>query len=175
MSLTDGRLFVFDGVQAAPWAGQQQLNFRGRLSTLRTLADGNVALAASGEGLFILSPEGALLLSLTTPQFLRAQPLILYEDAGNTRRIIDKWFARASEPAKPVMALGSVEAIKRLVAARLGCSVLPALATEAEVAAGTLAAMPLSPALDRRLGLVIRHDKRLTRGLRELIAGLPSD
>lgn len=75
VSLFDGRLFVFDGEQAAPWAGQSQLNIKGRLSALRSLADGNVALAASGEGVFILSPDGALVSSLTTPQFHRVSSI----------------------------------------------------------------------------------------------------
>lgn len=71
VSLTDGRLFVFDGERATPWAGQSHINVRGRLSALRSLADGNVALAASGEGVFVFSPDGTLLSSLTTPQFHR--------------------------------------------------------------------------------------------------------
>jgi signal transduction histidine kinase len=75
VSLTDGRLFVFDGEQAVPWAGQSQLNIKGRLSALRSLADGNVALSASGEGVFIFSPDGALLSSLTTPQFHRVSSI----------------------------------------------------------------------------------------------------
>jgi hypothetical protein len=35
-----------------------------------------------------------------------------------------------------------------------------------------LAVHPLSPRLSRRLGLVLRRDKPLTRGLRETIAAL---
>ena len=75
VSLVDGRLFVFDGEQATPWAGQNQINVRGRLSALRSLADGNVALAASGEGVFVLSPGGELISSLTTPQFHRVSSI----------------------------------------------------------------------------------------------------
>lgn len=71
VALTDGRLFVFDGRQASPWPGEARLNLRGRLSALRSLGDGNVALAANGEGVFVASPAGELLASLTAPQFHR--------------------------------------------------------------------------------------------------------
>ena len=55
-----------------------------------------------------------------TPAALADQPLLLYEAGGNTRQIIDRWFARGGRSPKPVMELGSVEAIKQLVGAGLG-------------------------------------------------------
>lgn len=79
LSLTDGRLFVFDGQQATPWPGQRHVDARGRLSALRGLADGNVALAVSGEGVFILSPDGELVSALTTPQFHRVASIASHE------------------------------------------------------------------------------------------------
>ncbi|WP_026868647.1 LysR family transcriptional regulator [Inquilinus limosus] len=104
-----------------------------------------------------------------TPAALAARPVVLYEPGGHTRRIVDDWFARAGISPKPVMELGSVEAIKELVGAGLGCAVLPSMAVEQ--AAG-LVTHPLSPRLYRRLGLVLRRDKPLSRGLRETVAAL---
>lgn len=69
LSLADGRLLVFDGQEVTPWPGQSAGNLRGRITALRTLADGNIAVALNGQGVFVLSPESRLLSSLTTPQF----------------------------------------------------------------------------------------------------------
>ncbi|MFE0753812.1 LysR family transcriptional regulator [Inquilinus sp. NPDC058860] len=104
-----------------------------------------------------------------TPASLAGRPMVAYEPGGHTRRIVDDWFARAGISLKPVMELGSVEAIKELVGAGLGCAILPSMAVEH---APGLIVHPLSPRLHRRLGLVLRRDKPLARGLRETIAAL---
>ncbi|HYM72523.1 MAG TPA: LysR family transcriptional regulator [Stellaceae bacterium] len=104
-----------------------------------------------------------------SPGALAALPLLLYEPGGNARRVIDHWFGRAGIAVKPVMELGSIEAIKQLVAAGLGCGLLPRLA----VGEGSgIAARSLSPLLNREIGLVLRRDKVPDRGLRELVRGL---
>lgn len=69
LSLGDGRLLVFDGQNVTPWAVQTGSDLQGRISALRTLADGNIAVAINGKGVLVLSPEGRLLSSLTTPQY----------------------------------------------------------------------------------------------------------
>lgn len=107
-----------------------------------------------------------------TPETLIARPLVVYDSDGHTRRIIDDWFLRAGFSVKPVMELGNVEAIKELVAAGLGCSVLPRLCVAGSRQRATLDARSLSPRLRRSLGLVLRRDKTLDRGLRELIRAL---
>jgi hypothetical protein len=60
---------------------------------------------------------------------------------------------------KPVMELGSAEAIKRLVGVGLGRSILPEISVRAEAASGELVVRRLAPALIRTLGLVQRRDK----------------
>ncbi|MGH7066402.1 MAG: LysR family transcriptional regulator substrate-binding protein, partial [Acetobacteraceae bacterium] len=97
-------------------------------------------------------------------------PLILYERGSHTRALIDAWFHRARVTTRPTMELGSVEAIKVLVAGGLGASILPeaALATPPP---GTRAA-PLRPPLKRRLGIVMRHEKVMDRALRRLLEEL---
>lgn len=99
--------------------------------------------------------------------FLQQKVMMLY-DGGNTRETTDGWFAAAGLKAEPVMEFGSVEAIKELVAAGLGWSILPSLALRRD-RAGYLATSPVKPRLVRQLGIVMRRDKHLTRGLREVV------
>jgi DNA-binding transcriptional LysR family regulator len=63
------------------------------------------------------------------------------------------------------MSLGSVEAIKAIVAAGLGCGILPAMAVREEKRM-EFVVRPLTPRLHRTLGVVIRRDKSLTKGLK---------
>lgn len=100
---------------------------------------------------------------------LAALPLILYESGSGTRSMIDAWFRQAGLVPRPVMALGSVEAIKVLVAGGHGCSILPALAVAgAQGGVQGAAVLPLEPPLSRGLALVTRQDKVLDRALRSL-------
>ncbi|MBS4045170.1 MAG: LysR family transcriptional regulator [Alphaproteobacteria bacterium] len=107
-----------------------------------------------------------------TPAALRTQPLVIPEPGGNTRSLIDGWFATAGFTPKPGMELDSVEAIKQLVGAGLGCSVLPGMALTTPEARRGLEVRALKPKLTRQLALVLRRDKPLSRGLRETIAAL---
>jgi DNA-binding transcriptional LysR family regulator len=104
--------------------------------------------------------------------FLSGEPLLFHDTGSNTRRLTDDWFSASGKAPRPLMELGSVEAIKRLVSAGLGWSVLPKLAVAEDEAAGNLAVHSLSPRLFRTLGAAIRQDKRLGRGLRELVEAL---
>lgn len=106
-----------------------------------------------------------------TPAALARLPLVLYETAGHTRRVVDAWFARAGVRLTPVMELGSVEAIKELVAAGLGCAVLPGMAIR-KVERLPIVARPLVPRLQRKLALVVRRDKVISRGLREVMTAI---
>lgn len=116
-----------------------------------------------------LVPPGAKSVSAAD---LGRLPLILYEAGGSTRSIIDAWFRRSGQVPRPVMELGSVEAIKVLVGSGRGCSVLPALAL-GEVAGGVVA-LPLRPALSRGLAVVLRREKILDRALRAMLDELTS-
>ena len=74
--------------------------------------------------------------------------------------------------ATPLMSLGSVEAIKEMVRAGLGCAILPRMAVPARAEQHDLIVRSLSPKLYRRLAVVIRRDKRLDRGLRQTLSAL---
>jgi DNA-binding transcriptional LysR family regulator len=119
----------------------------------------------------IFPPGTTPLPARVTAEFLAGRPLVLYEAGGHARRVIDDWFVRAGVAVKPVMELGSVEAIKKLVGAGMGCAVLPQLSV-AERSGEKLVARPLSPRLHRKLALVLRRDKQLDRGLRAFLKTL---
>ncbi|CAB3707069.1 LysR family transcriptional regulator [Achromobacter marplatensis] len=105
---------------------------------------------------------------VVTPQSLAGLPLVLFEPGARTRRLVDDWFEAAGLAAKPVMELGSTEAMKEIVAAGLGCAVLPKLAVSGAGQRDALAVRSLTPRLSRDLALVLRRDKPLSRGLRHL-------
>jgi len=106
-----------------------------------------------------------------TPAQAAARALILFEPGTNTRKLADAWLRQGGKANRPAMELGSVEAIKEMVRAGLGCSIVPRMAVRPGDDA-TLQVRPLRPALSRELGLVVRHDKPLTRGMAVLADAL---
>ena len=108
------------------------------------------------------------------PAQLAALPLILYESGGATRGLVDAWFRRAGLAPRPIMELGSVEAIKVLVESGLGATILPRTALAAADAGvpGGMAVRPLRPAAARTLAVVLRRDKLRDRGLRACLEEL---
>lgn len=106
--------------------------------------------------------------AVVTPQTLALRPLVLFEPGARTRRLVDDWFEAAGVAAKPVMELGSTEAMKEIVAAGLGCAVLPKLAVTGEGQRDALVVRSLTPRLSRDLAIVLRRDKPLSHGLRHL-------
>ncbi|MGE3065991.1 MAG: LysR family transcriptional regulator [Hyphomicrobiaceae bacterium] len=131
----------------------------GRMFDVTPLFDDEVVL---------LAPKGDPLPERITAAALAARPLVLYESGAHTRKAIDTWFAKSGRAAKPIMELGNVEAIKEIVGAGLGWGMVPALA--APQGKSGLVSRSLTPRLARRLGLVLRRDKPLHRGLRETVA-----
>jgi DNA-binding transcriptional LysR family regulator len=107
-----------------------------------------------------------------TPVALSRQKLILYEPGSHTRTIIDRWFAAGGIAPRPVMELGSVEAIKEMVGAGMGCAVLPSMAVQPGIRQLAIVARHLTPPLFRGRGIVVRRDKIRHRGLREIVKAL---
>lgn len=118
-----------------------------------------------------IAPAGTALPDTMTAETLAQRPLILYEPGANTRRLTDEWLAAAGTTVKPVMALGSVDAIKEMVAVGLGAALVPEIALRA-ADRERLVVRQVAPPLSRRFALVLRRDKRLDRALRETIAAL---
>lgn len=117
----------------------------------------------------LIGSPGMNLPSEATARAVADLPLLLFEPGGNTRRLSDEWFAQEGLSPKPVMSLGSVEAIKELVKAGLGYSILPEMAVRNDK---TFASAPLSPPLSRTLAIVVRRDKPLNRGLKAVMRAL---
>ena len=143
---------------------------------------GLVTLPAGGRSLevtpvcddeFVLvAPRDMVLPARLTAAVLARLPVMAYEPGGNTRRLVDDWFARSGITLQPVMSLGNDEAIKAMVAAGLGCAVLTAMPAGRERRSGALQVRSLSPRLHRTLAIVVRRDKKLHRVLGETIAAL---
>lgn len=91
-------------------------------------------------------------------------PLILMEEGANLRTYVDRLFASASIEKRVTMELDNVEAIKKMIEARLGISLLPLVSVEVEVAAGRLVTLPLmeEPNEHRSIVAIHRRDKYLS-------------
>ncbi|MDU2783924.1 MAG: LysR family transcriptional regulator substrate-binding protein, partial [Enterobacter sp.] len=121
------------------------------------------------EFVFIASREQQAAFRDFTPAALHVHPLIAFESCSGTRALIDGWFAAQGLAIAPVMQLGSIEAIKRMVRAGLGYSIVPRMAVEQEVDREGLCMMSLMPMLQRQLAVVMRQDKILSKGIAALI------
>ena len=124
------------------------------------------------EFVFVASADAILPETDISPDDLKGRPLILYEAGGHTRTLVDRWLANAGVSISPVMDLGSVEAIKGLVGAGLGCAILPKSGVGSNPGQSGLSNRPLSPVLKRELAVVVRNDKPRHKGLREMEAAL---
>ncbi|HDG1711286.1 TPA: LysR family transcriptional regulator [Kluyvera ascorbata] len=137
---------------------------------------GLVTLPASGRGLDITAVlrEEFVFISASaqaelSPEALQNLPLIAFEAGSGTRTLIDGWFQQAGFQVTPVMQLGSIEAIKRMVAAGLGYSIIPRMAVARRYDSEGLHVQSLSPLLYRQLGVVLRQDKIRSKGITEVI------
>lgn len=104
-----------------------------------------------------------------TPDSLHTLQLIAFESGSGTRALIDGWFQASGLQPEPVMQLGSIEAIKRMVRAGLGYSIVPRMAVEQAADREGLRVMSLTPVLHRQLAIVMRQDKILSKGISGLI------
>jgi len=103
------------------------------------------------------------------PADLAALPLVLFEPAANTRKLVDRWFAAEGLQPQPVMELGSVEAMKEMVAAGLGYGIVPRMSMAGRGAHPDLKISRLNPGMHRTLALVIRRDKPVNKALRVVL------
>jgi DNA-binding transcriptional LysR family regulator len=114
--------------------------------------------------------RGPALPARATPAALARRDLLLFEPASNTRLLIDDWFRAGGEKPVPIMELGSVETIKGMVAAGLGCSIVPKMALPSK--SPGLRAARLAPKLSRKLALIVRKDKPVNRALGQVIEAI---
>ncbi|MEB0079142.1 LysR family transcriptional regulator [Pseudomonas sp. CCI3.2] len=122
----------------------------------------------------IFSAEETQLPEQVTPATLIPYPLVVFEAGSSTRALINQWYAESGIRIKPVMELGSIEAIKEMVAAGLGYSIVPSLSVAAAHHRRGLQVRRLTPALTRTLGIVLRQDKPLSKALHQVVDALMS-
>jgi DNA-binding transcriptional LysR family regulator len=72
---------------------------------------------------------------------LAKQPFIMRERGSGTREVIEAALAKHGLTVEPIMSLGSTEAVKNAVAARLGIAIVSRLTIEREQASGALVAI----------------------------------
>lgn len=108
-----------------------------------------------------------------TPAWLAAQPLILNDSTTRLSRQVGEWFASAGPPPTPRIQLNYNDAIKSLVAAGYGATVLP---HEASTPApdSRIVMRSLQPPLWRELGIAHRvgEVERTTQRLLDVLWGL---
>lgn len=94
-----------------------------------------------------------------TAEELGREKLILGERGGNTRRLIDRFFAAANVHPTVAMELSRLEGIKRMVEEGMGVGIVPVGAVRAEVRAGRLVAWWIKGAqeINWELGLARRR------------------
>lgn len=90
-----------------------------------------------------------------SPQWLASQPLILNDSSTRLSRQTTEWFAADGHHPVPRIELNYNDAIKSLVAAGYGATLLPHEAS-APTPDARIAMRPLRPALWRRLGIAHR-------------------
>jgi DNA-binding transcriptional LysR family regulator len=91
-------------------------------------------------------------------------PLLLLDRGARTRAFIDERLKAHPGRAHVAMELASIEVVKRLVALGFGVSVVPRIAVEAEVEAGSLFAASVFPRSEARaLGVIHASSAPLSR------------
>lgn len=95
---------------------------------------------------------------------LEGEPLLAMTEGTTLRAFLEGALGQAGVIPRISLELDSVEAIKRMVEAGLGISLLPRIAVRAETEAGRLVALPLADLAqaERRMVFLRRRDRRVT-------------
>ncbi|MCO5356278.1 LysR family transcriptional regulator [Acidovorax kalamii] len=92
-----------------------------------------------------------------TPRWLAGQPLILNDEGTSLSRLCKEWFAQAGEHPRARIQLNYNDAIKSLVAAGYGATLLPHEAATAAPLDPRIRMLPLQRPLWRPLGIAHRE------------------
>ena len=101
-----------------------------------------------------------------TPKQLRDYEYIAREPGSGTREVTEAYFQAAGvapESLKSQMELGSLEALKNVVATGLGYAIISRSTLEHETESGRLIAIALKPRLTRRLSMILPKDRFRSR------------
>lgn len=99
------------------------------------------------------------------------QPYILYSRASFTSRLVENYFRHEEMTLLTMMEVGSMSAIREMVGRGLGVSILAPWVAQAEIAAGSLVALPLGRRkLTRSWGVLHRRGRRLNLAEEQFVA-----
>lgn len=113
---------------------------------------------------------------VVTPDWLAAQPLILNDNTTRLSRLTSEWFAHDGQQPTARIQLNYNDAIKSLVAAGYGATLLPHEAST-PLPDTRIAMRPLQPPLWRQLGIAHRSEgiERPTQHVLDVLWGLSAD
>ena len=107
------------------------------------------------------------------PQNLIGQPFVLFEPSSNSRKVIDRFFAREQIEPKVVTETESVEILKALVMIGMGITIIPYQAVAREVRAGQLFCARIAGVqLVRETGWVYLRVNHLPRAMQVMMSTL---
>ncbi len=91
---------------------------------------------------------------------LAEYPFLALERGSTSRQLLDEVFQQQGLTLQVEMTLGGIEIIKRYVEIGLGIALVPAVAVEAEVAAGKVCAIRVNGLAKRQIGLIEHRQRR---------------
>lgn len=109
-----------------------------------------------------------------TPAAIASAPLILEAEQANHSRLIREWLRAAGREARPVMEFDNIGAIKTVVAAGLGQSIVPSQAVATPQARRDLVVRPLRPPIHYTFALIHRRDRPLDDAAKIVMTELKS-
>ena len=120
--------------------------------------------------IFVCSPEHHFSTeTLVDIHKLQGTDFIAFEKGVPSRALIDNILSRYSVAVRIVMEFDNIETIKRAVEINAGISILPEITVRAELANGTLRAIPFSNEIfTRPTSVLVRKNKILTQAGRYL-------
>lgn len=112
-----------------------------------------------------------------SPANLEGEPLIVMEPGTNLRTFVERILSAAGITGQISLELDNVEAIKKMIEARLGISLLPFVAVREETLAKRLVALPFNdlPNATRVISVIYRKDKYVFGSLRHFVDLLQSE
>ena len=120
----------------------------------------------------LVAPPGHALIRkrIVGPKDIAGEPFIFREQGSATQAAVERGLRASDLQVKAVMEMSNPEAVKQAVQGGLGLAFLSRFAVEAELKAGTLAAVRVRGlAVRRELKIVHRRDKHLSRAVRAFI------
>ncbi|MCG6974990.1 MAG: LysR family transcriptional regulator [Acidiferrobacterales bacterium] len=122
---------------------------------------------------FICPPDHPMAREKSIPvTSLTDMPFVCREEGSGTREFICAHLAASNIQMQDIdinMEVGSPEAVKSMVEAGLGISVVSQATVEKEVKLGTLVALPLDPPLERPFSIVFQRQKFRIRAMDEFM------